>query len=172
MADPCDSPYVLDINIGESLFGLYCYGCYFINSWVDLKKVPFMEVLSFTLLIGSALILFQAYYGNLSAMNPRDILNCINRGEGKWEEFSKLPEIEKLEKAYSLASGRAYEAFKAFLIGWIIVGVGNAALWYAIMEGALPYDSTITKLAVVSGPLLGLCPLRAHDIHILKAQRI
>ena len=114
-----------------------------------------MEVLSFTLLIGSALILFQAYYGNLSAMNPRDILNCINRGEGKWEEFSKLPEIEKLEKAYSLASGRAYEAFKAFLIGWIIAGVGNAALWYAIMEGALPYDSTITKLAVIGGPLLG-----------------
>ena len=156
MADPCDSPYVLDIDIGGSLFlGFIVTGVVLLIAGVDLEKVPLMEVLSFTLLIGSALILLQAYYGNLSAMNPHDILNCINKGKGKWEEYSNLPEIEKLEKAYSLASGRAYEAFKASLIGWIIAGVGNAVLGYAIMEGALQYDSPITKLAVVGGPLLG-----------------
>ena len=138
---------------------LFICGIGILTGVLDTKKAPpagfFIGFFSFMLLIASVWILFQVYYWNILTMNPRDILNCINRGKGEWEKFSKLPEIEKLEKAYSLASRRAYEAFKASLIGWIITGVGNAALWYAIMEGALPYDSTITKLAVIGGPLLG-----------------
>ena len=133
---------------------LFICGIGILTGVLDTKKAPpagfFIGFFSFMLLIASVWILFQVYYWNILTMNPRDILNCINRGKGEWEKFSKLPEIEKLEKAYSLASRRAYEAFKASLIGWIITGVGNAALWYAIIEGA-----TITKPAVLGGSLLG-----------------
>ena len=155
MAGPCDITYVSKIKIGNDLFGGFI-GAAILGAIMGLGTTDFLiGVFAFMLLIGSLFILLQTYDEELSAMNPRDILNCINKGEGEWEKYSNLPGIEKLEKAYSLASGRAYEAFKASLIGWIIAGVGNAALWYAIMEGALPYDSTITKLAVVGGPLLG-----------------
>jgi len=157
MAGPCFRTEVYKVEVCESIFGGFI-GAAILGAIMDglgIANLTLTGFLSFMLLIGPALILVETYDEELSAMNPRDILNCINKGEGEWEKYSNLPEIEKLEKAYSLASGRAYEAFKASLIGWIIAGVGNAALWYAIMEGALPYDSTITKLAVVGGLLLG-----------------
>ena len=157
MVGPCFRDYVWKIDIGDCLFGGFIGAAILgtIMESLGIADFSIMGAFAFMLLLGSLFILLQTYDEELSAMNPRDILNCINKGEGEWEKYSNLPEIEKLEKAYSLASGRAYEAFKASLIGWIIAGVGNAALWYAIMEGALPYDSTIIKLAVVGGPLLG-----------------
>ncbi|MCD6373533.1 MAG: hypothetical protein J7L37_08345 [Thermococcus sp.] len=157
MAGPCFRDYVWKVKIGDDLFGGFIGAAIIgaIMKGLGIADPSLTEFFAFMLLIGSLFILLETYLEELSAMNPRDILNCINKGEGEWEKYSNLPEIEKLEKAYSLASGRAYEAFKASLIGWIIAGVGNAALWYAIMEGALPYDSTITKLAVIGGPLLG-----------------
>ncbi|WP_297535104.1 hypothetical protein [Thermococcus sp.] len=157
MAGPCFRTEVYKVEVGESIFIGFISATILgaIMESLGIADFSIIVVFAFMLLIGSLFILLQTYDEELSAMNPHDILNCINKGKGKWEEYSNLPEIEKLEKAYSLASRRAYEAFKASLIGWIITGVGNAVLGYAIMEGALQYDSPITKLAVVGGPLLG-----------------
>ena len=152
MAGPCFRTEVYKVEVGESIFGGFIGAAILgaIMKGLGIADPSLTEFFAFMLLIGSLFILLETYLEELSAMNPRDILNCINKGEGEWEKYSNLPEIEKLEKAYSLASRRAYEAFKASLIGWIITGVGNAALWYAIIEGA-----TITKPAVLGGSLLG-----------------
>ncbi|WP_457753561.1 hypothetical protein [Thermococcus sp.] len=124
MADPCFRDYVQKVSIGDDLFGGFIGAAFIlmIMEGLGIAKFTLLGFLSFMLLIGSALILFETYDEELSTMNPSDILNCISRGKGEWEKFSKLPEIERLEKAYSLASGRAYEAFKGSLIGWVIAG--------------------------------------------------
>ncbi|MCD6373834.1 MAG: hypothetical protein J7L37_09920 [Thermococcus sp.] len=92
-------------------------------------------------------------YDNLSAMSPHEILNCINKGEDAWKKFSELSEIEKLEKAYSLASKRAQEAFKASLAGWLFTGFGSALFWYILANEPVPYNSSIPKITVIGTSL-------------------
>jgi len=130
-------------------------GFYMIGGILGLVgDLNFWAVLSYGLVIG-VIMMVADVWEDFSTMNPHDILECINKRRKGWEKFSELSEIEKLEKAYSLASDRAKESFKVFLTGWLLNGFGAFTLWYSVMNGKLAYNSA-TKLTLFVSPILGL----------------
>jgi len=105
---------------GEDILNIYGYKPVFIAG--------FFITIGFWVIIidlGNRLSVLSSLSEFIAGMDPNEIFSrCEFLNE------KNMSENEKLEKAYLLATQRAYALFVNFFIYWIIFGVANAALIY------------------------------------------